>query len=401
MLAALSSQGLSTIYVAFVNLGVTLFIANGLGPNSFGVYSYVLAFSSLVATLQDGGFKTLLVREKVSVSNKLKGSAALLPHYAFGTNLLITGLTMLTIWVLPVKDKEVLLAAVLCSSLIVFSQTVSAIFRGEGHFGRDAAWQITFRSVTAISIIFLGVIYALTPLSIFLYLAGGSVFALALVSRQALKSPKIPACWATCREVLPLALVCLSTTIYFKADVVMLGYLLDDSSQAGYYSAAYKFLEVIVFLLAPISYICFNLLRESWRDGNYFRVLLRWMVGLMLLCALVSFLLVNWLGPWLIEITFGAAYRVSVDLLLWLSLSLFFIMPNYILTQAAIAREKSSNYALITVVTAVSNIGMNLYLIPRFGAVGAAWATIIAEALMFGLLILVLRDYLFTTSRSI
>jgi Na+-driven multidrug efflux pump len=38
---------------------------------------------------------------------------------------------------------------------------------------------------------------------------------------------------------------------------------------------------------------------------------------------------------------------------------------------------------------------MNLYLIPKYGAVGAAWATIASEALMFGLLLVVFHKYLF------
>jgi O-antigen/teichoic acid export membrane protein len=176
----------------------------------------------------------------------------------------------------------------------------------------------------------------------------------------------------------------------------MLVYLLDDVSQAGYYSAAYKLIEGFIFLLAPVCYICFQILRKNWQDNARFAELLKWMTGLMLIAALAAILVLGWLGPWVIELAYGESYETSAELLFWLSLALFFVMPNYILTQAAIANNKSGLYAWITVVTSIGNVSMNLYLIPQYGAVGAAWATIASEALMFGLLLAVFRKYFFS-----
>jgi hypothetical protein len=120
------------------------------------------------------------------------------------------------------------------------------------------------------------------------------------------------------------------------------------------------------------------------------------MMGFMLMVALAAILVLVWLGPWVVELAYGEAFGASTELLYWLSLSLFFVMPNYILTQAAIANNKGASYAWITVVASIANVSMNFYFIPRYGAVGAAWATIASEALMFGLLLVVFRKYLFS-----
>lgn len=394
MVRALSSEWLATIYVAAVSAGITFFLAKSLGPESFGIYSYSLALASLIATAQDGGFHTLLVREKTAVSPALKFTAAHLPRYALGNNLIVTALAALAIWLLPVPDKQILLAAVSCLSLLVLGQTVSAIFRGEGRFGRDAGWQISFRSVTAIAIVLAAVIAPLSPLTIFLSWAAGAALVLAVGAGSVLAFPKIPDYRAMYREILPLAVISFATTIYFKIDIVMLAYLLDDASQAGYYSASHKFLEGIILLLAPVSYICFRKLRQNWRDKARFAALLKWITGLMLVGALIVILLLGWLGPWLVDLAYGEAYGASVELLFWLSQSLFFMMPNYVLTQAAIADNRGASYAWITVVASIGNVTMNLYLIPRYGAVGAAWATIASEALIFGLLLVVFRQHL-------
>lgn len=395
MVKSLSSQWLATIYVAAASAGITFFLARSLGPESFGVYSYFLAFASLISAAQDGGFRTLLVREKTAVSHTLNFSSIHLIRYALGNNFVVTALVALIIWLLPIPDKQILLAAVFCLSLIVVSQTVSSIFRGEGHFVRDAKWQIIFRSVTAVAIVLASVIAPLSPLTIFLSWAAGIALVLTVGGARILVFPKIPDYRAIYREILPLAIISFATTVYFKIDIVMLGHFSDDSSSAGYYSAAYKFLEGIILLLAPVSYIFFRMLRQNWQDKVQFAALLKLMVGLMLVGALATILLLGWVGSWVVELAYGEAYGVSVGLLFWLSLSLFFVMPNYILTQAAIADNKGASYAWITVVAAIGNVGMNLYLIPKYGAVGAAWATIASEALMFGLLLVVFHKYLF------
>jgi O-antigen/teichoic acid export membrane protein len=395
MVKALSSQWLATIYVAGVSAGITLFLARSLGPDSFGVYSYFLVLASLIAAAQDGGFAALLVREKTAVSHALKFSVIHLTSYALGNNLVVTALAALIIWLLPVSDKQALLAAVFCLSLIVLGNTVSAILRGEGRFGRDAKWQISFRSVTAVAIVLAAMIAALSPLTIFLSWAAGAALVLAIGSGRVLVFPKIPDYRAMYREILPLAVISFATTIYFRIDIVMLSHFLDDKSQVGYYSAAYKFFEGIILLLGPISYICFRKLRQNWQDKMRFAALLKWMTGLMLMSSLAIILLLYWAGPWAVEFLYGKAYGASVGILFLLSLSLFFVMPNYILTQAAIADNKGASYAWITVVVSIYNVGMNFYLIPLYGSVGAAWATIASEALMFGLLLVAFRKYLF------
>jgi O-antigen/teichoic acid export membrane protein len=395
MVRGLSSQWLASIYVAAVSAGITFYLARSLGPDSFGIYSYFLALASLIAAAQDGGFRTLLVREKTAVSQTLKCTAADIIGYALGNNLVVTVLAALTIWFLPVPDKQILLAAIFCFSLIVLSQTVSAVFLGEGRFGRDAGWQISFRSVTAIAIVLVTVTYPLSPLTIFLSWAVGAALVLAVGSGRVLVFPKIPDYRDMYREILPFAIIGFATTIYFKIDIVMLNHLLDDKSQVGYYSAAYKFLEGIILLLAPVSYICFRVLRQNWLDKVRFAALLNWMMGLMLVGALVIIFLLDWVGPWVVELAYGKAYKTSVGLLFLLSLSLFFVMPNYILNQAAIADNKGALYAWITVVASIGNISMNLYLIPLYGTVGAAWATIASEALMFGLFLAVFRKHFF------
>jgi len=58
----------------------------------------------------------------------------------------------------------------------------------------------------------------------------------------------------------------------------------------------------------------------------------------------------------------------------------------FLLTSIGIGIEKKTRYyPLVTAAAAGSNLGFNLLLIPRFGMLGAAWATVLSYAVMAGL----------------
>jgi Na+-driven multidrug efflux pump len=58
------------------------------------------------------------------------------------------------------------------------------------------------------------------------------------------------------------------------------------------------------------------------------------------------------------------------------------------LTQAAIAANQEWFYAYLVIIIALINIVLNIWWIPIYGAMGAAWATIVSEGLLFfGLLL--------------
>ena len=88
----------------------------------------------------------------------------------------------------------------------------------------------------------------------------------------------------------------------------------------------------------------------------------------------------------LIGIAFGPSYHDSARLLGVLAWALLFILPNAVLTQAAIALNRDRAYAVMATTAAIFNVGLNIWLIPRHGALGASWVTVATEAWLFALL---------------
>jgi O-antigen/teichoic acid export membrane protein len=65
---------------------------------------------------------------------------------------------------------------------------------------------------------------------------------------------------------------------------------------------------------------------------------------------------------------------------IWASL---FIFPNILLLNMMIVANKQGINALFALVCLLTNIGLNLVLIPRYGFLGASAATVATDALLF------------------
>lgn len=390
MFRALSYQWLATIYVGGFSFLLSVYVARVLGVEQFGAYSYAIAIASFVATIQDGGFRTLLFREIVSESSNLGSNTANLTRFALGHNLFISIFVLGIISLIALAHKEIVMLAVLCFALIVVSQLVSAELKGNDRFRSDARLQIIGRTVTAI-IIFAILTMVDTPgaISIFVgWIAGLSLVLVAVVRKDFWRGiPRFPAPASVYLPCLAFVVIDAATAVYFRIDAVMLKHLTGSDVNVGHYSAAYRVLEAFIFLLAPMAQVFFRRMRVVWSDGKEVRKTILRMVGAMLLVAGAEVGAGIVFGRVLLEAMFGSGYSASAQLLPSLLLGLFFIAPNYVLTQGAIAFNKEWHYAGIATAAAVFNVLANYWAIPRFGTIGAAWATVATEAFLFILLV--------------
>ena len=387
----LASQWLATAYNAGVSIFLTFLLGRVLGPEAFGRYSYMLTLASLFFILQDGGFKTLLFREKTLPSPAIKGYGDRLFSWALGNTLMVTLGGVICVLVLPFQYGLGIVAAFLYFGLQAVANFISSILRGDGLFVREAKWQAMVRTLGALGMLlglflvrsqpwavfggwFLGVLVSLfwAPISIGRPSFGG--FGIREVRAACLGFMAIDA----------------ATVVYYRCDIILLEYLTGNSAEVGYYSAAYRFLEGMVLMAVPLRVIWFRKLRLVWEDKRFFeRQLLK--MGLVMLGVACLVIGVGvFFRKEIVLFTFGPEYADSVSLLPWLLVALVFVLPNGVLTQGVVARNRERYYAFAAGFSALLNIGLNLELIPKFGGMGAAWATIATEAFLTIILIVAL-----------
>lgn len=382
----LSAQWAATAYVGVVSLGLNFLVARLLGPARFGDYGVAFAAGALLGIFLDGGFRTLLVRERTLASGKLADLVPRLHGVAMGHALLVGSVMGLMALLLGPERRGLAIATVASFLGLALTQFVSGALRGEGRFASDAAWQAGVRTFTAAAILGGLALGVETPTGIFLASAIGSVGVILLFPHGQTRRPRLEWHPEAYRAAVFLLWIDLATVVYFRSDMLLLNNMGVPTREIGQYVAAYRFIEAMILLAMPVGLLVFRQLRLEWQDSQN---LSRRIWRALFIASLVGFAstgLLIFVAEWAVSLAYGAAYREATSLLVVLAYSLLFILPNTVLTQAAIALNHERAYAIIATLAALLNVGLNGWLIPRYGVNAAAWITVATEGWLFAAL---------------
>lgn len=379
-------QWLATIYVAVVSMLLFFWLGRMLGPAEFGQYNIALTWAALLGLLFDAGFKTLIFRQRIGGRS---GAETL--RRAFG-HLAVMAFIGLAVGLYLWRTAGWLPLAVL--AFVVFNTLAnyySAHLKGMGRFDAEAHWQIGARTVSAFIILAALVAWPSIAGIFFAWALGLLLWLVVKASWLRQHRPVVGYDWLQYKPVAALLMIDVATTVYFRTDVLLLKYLGVGSAEIGHYSLAYKVLEGITLMAAPVAQIFFREMRLSWLSGQHLagRAVL-FMGTSAVLAVLLTLASALWGGSFSVMVM-GEGYRDMAKILPWLMLSLCFILPNAFLTQLALASEREWSYAGAAIVAAIANVGLNLWLIPAHGVMAAAWATIITEGVLMACLLWALR----------
>jgi O-antigen/teichoic acid export membrane protein len=212
---------------------------------------------------------------------------------------------------------------------------------------------------------------------------------LAVGFRRALASPAPPSPprpWTgLLRESLPIGLTQMFGQAIFNADVILLGFL-GYLAQVGYYAAAYRIVTLLQVIPTAYFTAIFPALarshgsRRSPPGSDLPRRTAYYALAASMPVALV---LVDCSG-WIVELLFGSSFRASAAPLRWLAWSLPAVTFRAVFRNLLLTSHQEVTNLLLSFLTALFNVVLNLALIPPFGIVGAAVATLASEMLLLG-----------------
>lgn len=177
----------------------------------------------------------------------------------------------------------------------------------------------------------------------------------------------------------PFVLLVGFSAVYNRIDVIILAKFL-DYIQVGFYTAAYKFFDLLSFFPAVVSHTLFPVFAASMSKGLMPKVredlekFLRLMLALALPLAVGGCILAKPLIVLVAGNEFEPGARV-LSVIIWAIAILFIYIP----LNSLIISQLTKKAALITGINVLVNIIGNIILIPKFGILAAAIMTVVSE----------------------
>lgn len=372
-----------------LGLLVSVAVARYLGPKDFGLYSYVVSLVTLVGVISSLGLQNLAKRELVELPQRresILGTCFVLSSVAaviaYSAMLIVvsfvskSGLTMGlfavfagTLFLSPLNCIEIWFQSQLRSDLSVISSSIallvfSVIKVGAIIFGADLlifAYIYLFESI------------CLCVLQVAFYNRHfGWLIAWKIEYNLALEFLK---------QSWPLLLSGIAVTIYMRIDQVMLGAMLGEEA-VGQYSVAVRISSVWYFIPAILATSLFPaILKARKHSAALYETRLQQYFDLNSGLAYIICVPLAFFAPWLIHILFGAQFEAAASILSVHTWGSLFVFLGVARGQYLIAEKRFMFSLVCTFVGAILNVTINYILIPVYGGIGAAVATLLSQAI--------------------
>ncbi len=395
-----------------VGLFVGVYVARYLGPERFGVLSYAMSVVVLFSALSSLGLNGILVRELVNFPKKreeLLGTAFILKLSGSGLVLILLSITL---YFMGDNRQSNLMIFIIAAGLIFQSFNVIQFYFEAKVLSKYLVFA-QFVSMIAVSIAKLVFIWLGLPLIYFAWavLIESLILAIGLsvvYFKQKLNIFNWKFSFKTATGLLkdswPLILSGMVISIYMKIDQVMIKEML-GASEVGIYAAAVRISQALYVIPMVIAVSLYPKLVELHkRDRKEMVILIQSCCDSLVFVAITIAIIITISANQLILLLFGSAYSRAALVLVVHIWSFVFICAEVMVGRWAITEGIVKLIAVRNLFSAISNIILNLYLIPKYGAAGAAIASLGAIFLSYYLffsMLKITRQMFFIQSRSI
>jgi O-antigen/teichoic acid export membrane protein len=208
--------------------------------------------------------------------------------------------------------------------------------------------------------------------------------------------PPPPTATQVMAEAWPFGMAGLFHLIYYQIDIVLLKYLQGDDA-AGVYNVAFVVMGA-VYLLPSVVYQKFLLPKiHRWANHDRSRFVQVYRTGSlgMLGIGLAAMALIWTSAPLLVNLLFGPDYTAAAAALQILAFAIPMRFVSTAVGSTLTTQDHMKTKVKLMGCVAIINISLNLFLIPRYGILGSASATVFSEAVLLILYYAGSRKYVF------
>ena len=377
------------VFALFFSAGTSILLARYLGRERLGEYGAIYAYLALYGFFATFCLEQILARE-VSVRREQAaeifrtGTLTALGFSLAGAILApllapLFGYSGLLRWLIVVAAVDLLILPPFKLSGIIFQVDMRLWYAVAIGLFRQALWLLAVILLAFKSAAFYEVIIARTLCSVVELAA-----VLWAVHRlRMIQGPKrfVPEeARRMLRDGFPLVLTTLAVGIYHRIDQVMLHKMSGDQV-LGPYVIAVQLTELFSALPVALMSSLFPALSQTAGDPERFNRYLKESYRFLLVVVFAACAVVTPIAAPAVELFYGKQFLLTASLLIvliWSEVPVFFAVA---LSGALIAKNLQRYTPYSSAAGALANILLNLWLIPRYGAMGASWATVVSYSI--------------------
>jgi O-antigen/teichoic acid export membrane protein len=378
---------------------LTLVVSRELGPALFGVFSFLTTVVVSANCFSNLGLDIWMVREVTKTPSKGKHYLSNILGLKIGTSVVTIALIFLIFRTTDLPQTTLRLLWVLSISLLF-----NTISQSLWHYGNcfkeflyhSVLWAISNIIKAGLGITLVLLFHGLEPLIWGIVVAEAVALILSFCVIRNRFGAVVPELQFTVWKNFlvrsaPIAMGMIFSVLYFRLDIVMLQFMTGEKI-VGFYSAAYRLFEVAVVLPHSFMLVLFPTLVEEYHsDQSKFKSRFKKALAIYSIIGGGIALMLWGFSHEVIRMIYGDKFLPSADILEVLSWAILLFFINFLLSNLLIASGRAKINAWNLVGATVLNIVLNLVWIPRYEAIGAAWATFFCEVVLIAALSLQIR----------
>jgi len=381
---------LERIIRILVSFLVTIFVVRYLGPKDFGLYSYVLSFFWLFASLSTLGLEAISTREIVKQPDKKDEINGTVFYLRLAGSLAAIVLIAATLFLTGEETYTAVLILILSGSFLF--QSFSAIeyyFRGivkakynayalSASVILSSALKVIFILIKAPLVYFvIAVVFEYAALAIGLVV----VYRLNKLSIFNWKYSKILA-FSLLKDSWPLALSGIVVMVYMRIDQIMIKNMMSEEA-VGYYSAAVRICEAWYFIPVTLCNAIFPAIVNAKNvSTEFYNNRMQKLYDLLTWLAIGIAVPVTIFSDQIIQLLFGSEFSSAAPVLtiyIWAGVAVFLGVAS---SQYLINENLTKLSFIRTLIGMILNVILNLMLIPLYGIIGSAVATLVSYSVV-------------------
>ncbi len=362
------------------------YLSRVLGAEKIGIYSYTISIVTYFILFGSLGIAMYGKREIAYVQNDINKRSKTFLEILMLRFFTLSVSMLVFYFVFCIHGQYKIYYTILLLELIANMFDISWFFQGLEEFKKTVVRNVLVKIISTICIF----LFVKTPDDLCVYLL---IYVLSIlcgnlslwfylpkfIIKQGIRGLNLK---KHLRPTIMLFIPQIATQIYTVLDKTMIGTIIVDKSEVGYYEQAQKMIKLLLTLATSLGIVMMPRVAATYAEGDSEKIkgYLNKSFGYILMLTFPLMLGMCSIAFKFVPIFYGPGFdKVSILLCVISPILVLIGLSNVIGTQFFLPTKQQNKYTISVVIGAIVNFILNLILIKYLKSVGASIATVIAE----------------------